>query len=111
MKIAVDTNVLSWAVLQDDPQQGVAAARLLREATLMAISLPSLCELVFTSDRLYQIDNSAALNRASGGQAGSPLAAQDTTPSAWSTGPQLIRLARSSSEEAACRSTVNPKVS
>lgn len=47
MKIAVDTNVLARAVLQDDPQQGAAAARLLREATLIAISLPSLCELVW----------------------------------------------------------------
>lgn len=47
MKIAVDTNVLARAVLQDDPQQGRAAAKLLEEATLIAVSLPSLCELVW----------------------------------------------------------------
>ncbi|MBB3657619.1 putative nucleic-acid-binding protein [Rhizobium sp. BK650] len=47
MKIAVDTNVLARAVLQDDPQQGKAAAKLLEEATLIAVSLPSLCELVW----------------------------------------------------------------
>ncbi|TCR97919.1 type II toxin-antitoxin system VapC family toxin [Rhizobium sp. BK418] len=47
MKIAVDTNVLARAVLQDDPEQGQAAAKLLEEATLIAVSLPSLCELVW----------------------------------------------------------------
>nr|WP_222858721.1 type II toxin-antitoxin system VapC family toxin [Rhizobium mesosinicum] len=47
VKIAVDTNVLARAVLQDDPKQGKAAAKLLEEATLIAVSLPSLCELVW----------------------------------------------------------------
>lgn len=47
MKISVDTNVLARAVLQDDPQQGQAASKLLQEASLIAISLPSLCELVW----------------------------------------------------------------
>ncbi|MBB3444256.1 type II toxin-antitoxin system VapC family toxin [Rhizobium sp. BK379] len=47
MKIAADSNVLARAVLQDDPQQGKAAAKLLEEATLIAVSLPSLCELVW----------------------------------------------------------------
>ena len=47
MKIAVDTNVLARAALQDDPKQGKAAAKLLEEATLIAVSLPSLCELVW----------------------------------------------------------------
>jgi predicted nucleic-acid-binding protein len=47
VKIAVDTNVLARAALQDDPKQGKAAAKLLEEATLIAVSLPSLCELVW----------------------------------------------------------------
>jgi predicted nucleic-acid-binding protein len=47
VKIAADTNVLARAVLQDDPQQGNAAAKLLEEATLISVSLPSLCELVW----------------------------------------------------------------
>jgi predicted nucleic-acid-binding protein len=47
VKIAVDTNVLARAVLQDDPKQGKAAAKFLEEATLIAVSLPSLCELVW----------------------------------------------------------------
>jgi predicted nucleic-acid-binding protein len=47
MKVTADTNVLVRAVLLDDPAQGAAAAKLLREATLIAVSLPCLCELVW----------------------------------------------------------------
>ena len=46
MKIAVDTNILARAVLLDDPDQGAAARKLLKEASLIAVSLPCLCELV-----------------------------------------------------------------
>lgn len=41
MKIAVDTNVLVRAVVQDDPVQAQTAARILEEATLIAVALPS----------------------------------------------------------------------
>jgi predicted nucleic-acid-binding protein len=51
MKIAVDTNVLIRAVLQDDPVQGLAAARIMSEASLIAISLPCLCEFVWVLRR------------------------------------------------------------
>lgn len=47
MKISVDTNVLARAVLQDDVEQGRAAAKILEEASLIAISLSCLCELVW----------------------------------------------------------------
>ncbi|MGR9349372.1 type II toxin-antitoxin system VapC family toxin (plasmid) [Rhizobium leguminosarum] len=47
MKVSVDTNILARAVLQDNAEQGRAAAMLLREASLIAVSLPSLCELVW----------------------------------------------------------------
>jgi len=47
MKISVDTNVLARAVLQDDPAQCRAARALLRKASLVAIALPCLCELVW----------------------------------------------------------------
>ena len=47
MKISVDTNVLARALLQDDPEQARAADKLLREATLIAVSLPCLCELAW----------------------------------------------------------------
>ncbi len=47
MKISVDTNVLARAVLQDDAKQGRAASKLLKDASLIAVSLPCLCELVW----------------------------------------------------------------
>ena len=47
MKISVDTNVLVRAVLQDDAKQAETAAKLLKEASLIAVSLPCLCELVW----------------------------------------------------------------
>ncbi|KIQ05566.1 DNA-binding protein [Agrobacterium tumefaciens] len=47
MKISADTNVLARAVLQDDANQGRAASTLLKEASLIAVSLPCLCELVW----------------------------------------------------------------
>lgn len=47
MNIAVDTNVLVRAILADDPMQARAARRLLQDATLIAVPLPCLCELVW----------------------------------------------------------------
>lgn len=47
MKIAVDTNILARVVLQDDPAQARVASALLRQASLIAVSLPCLCELVW----------------------------------------------------------------
>ncbi len=47
MKVSVDTNVLARAILQDDPTQCRTARKLLKEATLIAVSLPCLCELVW----------------------------------------------------------------
>lgn len=51
MKISVDTNVLARAVLNDDRVQSRAARRLLREASLIAVPLPCLCELVWVLGR------------------------------------------------------------
>ena len=45
------TNVLVRAVLQDDASQGEAAATLLRSASLIAVSLPCLCDLVWVLRR------------------------------------------------------------
>lgn len=47
MKISVDTNVLARAVLQDHAEQASKAVRSLEDASLIAISLPCLCELVW----------------------------------------------------------------
>jgi predicted nucleic-acid-binding protein len=65
MKITVDTNVLVRAVVRDDAKQGQAAAKLLKDAELIAVSLPCLCELVWVLRRVYnfgQQDISAALD-------------------------------------------------
>ena len=43
----LDTNVLVRAVLQDDAKQAETASKLLREASLIAVSVPCLCELVW----------------------------------------------------------------
>jgi predicted nucleic-acid-binding protein len=51
MKISVDTNVLARAVLNDDPAQTRAARKLLKEASLIAVPLPCLCELVWVLRR------------------------------------------------------------
>ena len=47
MKISVDTNALARAVLQDDAAQARVATKILEEASLIAVSLSCLCELVW----------------------------------------------------------------
>lgn len=47
MKIIADTNVLARAILQDDAAQCRTARKVLTDASLIAVSLPSLCELVW----------------------------------------------------------------
>jgi len=64
VKITVDTNVLVRAVVRDDPRQARTAATLLKDAELIAVSLPCLCEFVWVLRRVYnfkQQDISAAL--------------------------------------------------
>ena len=53
MKVTVDTNVLVRAVVRDDPAQATAASQVLLDATLIAITLPCLCELVWVLLRVY----------------------------------------------------------
>jgi len=55
MRIAVDTNILVRALVRDDKKQAASAARLLKEADLIAISLASLCELVWVLRRVYSL--------------------------------------------------------
>ena len=64
MKLAVDTNVLIRAVVRDDPMQGEQAIKILRDAELIAISTPCLCEFVWVLRRVYNMqatDTAAAL--------------------------------------------------
>jgi predicted nucleic-acid-binding protein len=60
VKVAVDTNVLVRAVVQDHPAQARAAAKLLTEADLIAIALPCLCEFVWVLLRVYDFQPSDA---------------------------------------------------
>jgi predicted nucleic-acid-binding protein len=53
MKAVVDTNILIRAVVQDDKKQAEAAARLLRNAEVVAVSLACLCEFVWVLRRVY----------------------------------------------------------
>jgi predicted nucleic-acid-binding protein len=46
LKFTADANVLLRGVLQDEPHQGQSAVRALRDADLVAIPLPVLCEYV-----------------------------------------------------------------
>ncbi len=54
MRITADTNVLIRAAVQDDPQQARKATKLLREAELVAVPVPVLCEFVWVLRRGYK---------------------------------------------------------
>ena len=53
MKVAVDTNVLVRAVVRDDKAQARMAVKVLRDAELIAIAVPCLCEFVWVLRRVY----------------------------------------------------------
>ena len=55
MKVTADTNVLVRAAVRDDAKQARAAAKLLKDAELIAVTLPCLCEFVWVLDRVYGI--------------------------------------------------------
>ena len=57
MKITADTNVLVRAVTEDDVEQSRAAQSALRKAEIVALTIPSLCELVWVLRR-YKIQPS-----------------------------------------------------
>jgi predicted nucleic-acid-binding protein len=54
MKITADANVLIRAVVQDDPHQARQATKALREADLVAVPIPVLCEFVWVLRRGYK---------------------------------------------------------
>jgi predicted nucleic-acid-binding protein len=47
MKITADTNVLVRALTEDDAEQSKAAQSILRKADIVALTIPTLCELVW----------------------------------------------------------------
>lgn len=54
VRITADTNILVRAVVADDKKQALAAAKVLKEAELIAVTLPCLCEFVWVLRRVYQ---------------------------------------------------------
>ena len=64
MKITVDTNVLVRSVVRDDEQQARAAEKALKDAAVIAVALPTLCEFVRVLRKVYRLaptDISAAV--------------------------------------------------
>lgn len=55
MKISVDTNVLVRAVTEDHAEQSRIAQSALKRAELVAICIPTLCELVWVLSQGYRI--------------------------------------------------------
>jgi predicted nucleic-acid-binding protein len=58
MRITADTNVLVRAVVRDDEKQAQAAAAILSEASLVAVSTATLCEFVWVLRKLYRFERS-----------------------------------------------------
>lgn len=56
MKVTFDTNVLVRAAIEDEPRQAEIAARMLRDAELIAVPTPCLCEFVWVLGRTYRLD-------------------------------------------------------
>ena len=59
MKISVDTNVLVRGVVRDDLKQARIADKALTEASLIAVSLPCLCEFVWVLRKVYRFDDAS----------------------------------------------------
>ena len=55
MRITADTNVLVRAVTEDHAHQSKAAQTALKAAELIAIPIPSLCELVWVLSQGYKV--------------------------------------------------------
>lgn len=54
MKITADTNILVRAAIEDEPEQTRHAQDILRNAELIVLTLPALCEFVWVTRRLYR---------------------------------------------------------
>jgi predicted nucleic-acid-binding protein len=66
LRITADTNVLVRAAVADDADQSSLAAAALRDAELVAVTLPVLCEFVWVLSRGYRrpvIEIAAAIRR------------------------------------------------
>lgn len=57
MKVVADTNVLVRAATQDDPVQGPLAVNIVTKATVLAVTVPALCEYCWVLRRAYRFTN------------------------------------------------------
>lgn len=55
MKITVDINVLVRSLVRDDKKQARAAEKALKEAAIIAVALPTLCEFVWVLRKVYDL--------------------------------------------------------
>ena len=60
MRVCVDTNVLVRAAVRDDRKQADAAAQLLKQAEIIAVSSSCLCEFVWVLKRVYGLASAEA---------------------------------------------------
>ena len=60
MKLAADMNVLVRAAVRDDRLQADVAGKLLRNAKMIAVAVPCLCEFVWVLRRVYGFKHSDA---------------------------------------------------
>jgi predicted nucleic-acid-binding protein len=56
LRITADTNILVRAAVGDDPTQSRLAAAVLREAEIVAVTPPTLCEFVWVLARGYGVE-------------------------------------------------------
>lgn len=56
MKVTVNTNVLVRVAVRDDPAQAAIAIKVLTDAELIAVALPTLCEFVWVLRRVYSFE-------------------------------------------------------
>jgi len=54
LRITADNNILVRAAVTDDPEQARLALDLLRDAEIVVLTLPALCELVWVLSRGYR---------------------------------------------------------
>ena len=59
MRVTLDTNALVRIVVADEPAQTTAAQKIITDATLIVLTVPCLCELVWVLRRVYNFDREA----------------------------------------------------
>jgi predicted nucleic-acid-binding protein len=55
MRITADTNILIRALVEDDARQSKAAQTILQQADIVALTIPTLCELVWVLSQSYKL--------------------------------------------------------